>query len=91
MLKEVCDSLGIENTEENREEIKAMFKKHWRIDSLADLTAVELKVFMQRIHAFMATEYGIDLTMMGDPDENTEDTSLQEFLKLVYEYNKTRI
>ena len=88
MLHELCEVLEIENTEENREDIKTMFKKHFYIESLGHLTARELRVFIERVAMIMSREYGIEISVIGDPIENTQDTTLQEWFKLLYEYGK---
>jgi len=88
LLVRICEVLEIENTEENREEVKAMFKRHFHVESLALLTAKELRVFISRIVMFFSREMGIELPEPGDPLENTQDTTLQEWFKLLYEYGK---
>ena len=87
-LRDILIALDTEDTIENREEVKAMFKKHFYIDSLGNLTARELKVFIERCAMILSREMGVDVNTMGDPIENTQDTTLQEWFKLLYEYGK---
>lgn len=85
MLHEICDVLGIENTAENREAVKEAFKKRLKVESLAVLTALEMRVFINRIAMIMSRDFGREVAVIGEPIDNTEDTSLQDFFHLLYD------
>ena len=76
---------GLMDSKEDREEVKKIFKKYFHVDSLGKLTSIELRVLINKIIAVSATIWGVELPEIGNPPEDNEDTTLQEFFKMIYE------
>ena len=77
----IIKSLNIEDTEENREEVKRIIKDSMNIESLADLTPTELGTVINEVAMIFDVELGGLLPYPGDPD-NIEELSMREFLAL---------
>jgi len=83
-LSEITEKLGLDK--EDKWEIKEAFKKRLRIDSLADLTAREMRVFISRVAMIMSAEFGEEVSEIGEPEGVAdEETTLQDFFHLIYD------
>jgi len=90
-LHEIIEKIGEDNTEENRELIKQAFKKRLNIDSLANLTGRELRIFIERVAMIMSRDFSIEVSVIGEPEgASDENKTLTEFFHLIFEYNKQK-
>jgi len=86
-LEEIVDKLGLEK--DAKWQIKEAFKRRLNIDSLGNLTARELRVFISRISMIMSAEFDEEISEIGEPEgASDEDTTLQEFFHLIYDKQK---
>ena len=77
----IANAYGIEDTLENKDEIKELIKKKFKIKSMADLTAVEIGEVIVEIARITAIERGVMLPFPGEPDD-IDELTLREFLRL---------
>ena len=89
LLHSIAEQTGMDNTTYVRDELKAMLKKHLRIDSMGNLTDTELSVAINEIVALFASECGVEIARPNDP-EGYDEMDLKTFLKFVYDKEDTR-
>ena len=77
----IANAYGIEDTLENKDEIKRLIKEKFKVDSMSDLTAVEIGEVITEIARITAIERGVMLPFPGEPD-NIDELSMAEFLRL---------
>jgi len=81
-LTAICrDVLGAEDNEENKQIVKDIIKEQMKIDSMADLTAIEIGEVVVEVAGWVAIDLGVMLPYPGEPD-NIEELSMGEFLAL---------
>lgn len=78
-LTAICKALDVEDNEENKAIVKQIMKDQLKIESMADLTAVEIGEVVTETAMIFAIELGAMLPYPGEP-ENIEELSMGEFL-----------
>jgi hypothetical protein len=82
-LFEITEKLGLEP--DDRWAIKEAFKKRLLVRSLGDLTARELRVWIDRVIMIMSRDFSVEIRSIGEPEGVAdEETTLQEFFHLIY-------
>lgn len=77
----IIKQLDLDDTEENREEVKRIIKKSMNIESMADLTAMEIGEAIVEVAFVVAEEMGMMLPYPGEPDD-VDSLTMKEFLSL---------
>lgn len=81
-LTAICrDVLDVEDNEENKQLVKDIIKDSMNIESMADLTAMEIGEVVTEVAQQVAIELGAMLPYPGEPD-NVADLTMKEFLDL---------
>lgn len=80
-LSSIANVLEVDDTPEMKGEIKQMIKDKCDIESMADLTAVEIGEVITEIALIFAVELGAMLPYPGEPDD-IEELTMREFLEL---------
>jgi len=77
----IIKGIDVEDTEENRNEVKRIIKNGFNIEHMDDLAGIEIGEVIVEVAMKMAIEMGIMLPYPGEP-ENIEELSMGEFLAL---------
>lgn len=80
-LTSVCKAIEVEDTPENKDEVKQIIKASMNIESMADLSATEIGEVIVETAMVFAIELGAMLPYPSEP-ENIEEMSMREFLEL---------
>ena len=80
-LSAICKALEIEDNDDNKKVVKQIMKDSMNIESMADLTAMEIGEVVTETARIFAIELGAMLPYPGEPD-NIEELTMTEFLAL---------
>ena len=80
-LSAICKALDAEDNASNKEIVKQIMKDSMNIESMADLTAMEIGEVVTETARMFAIELGSMLPYPGEPN-NIEELTMKEFLAL---------
>ena len=80
-LSSILKAIGEEDTQGNKEKVKQLIKERCKVESMADLTPIEIGEIVTEVAIVFAREMGVMLPFPGEPD-NVQDLSMKDFLAL---------
>ena len=80
-LDAICRAIDVDNNQANKEIVKMVIKDKLNINSMADLSSIEIGEVVTEVARIFAIELGAMLPYPGEPG-NIEELTMREFLAL---------